>query len=183
MTPYLPLGIGGAVAVTVLVLMFTPTECFVMQNLSATRLKVPEGSPIYPDVARIMRDSDGNIVHSTKVLSGLDEDGVIAAPKGTGGGVAPGVPMSLYEGWVIGAPPGVPMSLYEGGIIVVGESPDSVFDALLFWAGKDWVTISDTYDKHRSYHVECTDTVSQAIQWMFPSMFPIREYELDPPYP
>ena len=183
MMPYLPLGIGGAVTVTVLVLMLTPTECFVMQNLSATRLIVPPGSPVYPDVARIVRDSDGNVVHSTKVLSSLDEDGVIAAPRGAGGGVAPGVPSSLYEGAGAGVPPEIPLSFYEDGVIVVGEPPNSAFDALLFWAGKDWVTIPDTEDGHRSYHVECTDTVSQTIQWMFPSMFPIREYELDPPYP
>lgn len=76
MISYLPLGIGGAVAVAALVLMFTPTECFVMQNYPP---EIPSFSHLPPelDVLRLTFDSEGNILFAKKVFSNLEGNEVI----------------------------------------------------------------------------------------------------------
>ncbi len=76
MISYLPLGIVGAVAVAALVLMLTPTECFVMQNYLHT-VPLPTNSPIKPDVLRFALDQDGNPRILKKVFSSLEESEVI----------------------------------------------------------------------------------------------------------
>ena len=137
MTPYLPLGVGGVVAVAALVLMLAPTECFVMQNYM--------NQPSFPDVPYVPQpqyfrlDQDGNLLFSKKVFSSLE----------------------------------------ESEVIVVDDPPDSVLDALLFWAGEGGITVSDSDVPYRLYHVECNDPVSRGVQQTFPSMFPNSVYESD----
>lgn len=74
-------------------------------------------------------------------------------------------------------------SLEGSEVIVVDDPPDSVLDALLFWAGEGGITVSDSDVPYRLYHVECNDLVSRGIQQVFPSMFPNSVYESDIPAP
>lgn len=69
-------------------------------------------------------------------------------------------------------------SLEESKIIVVNDPPNNVLGVLLFWVGEGEITVTDPRIPYRSYHVECTDAVSRAVQLMFPSMFSNSEYEL-----
>ena len=136
MTPYIPLGIGSAAVVVVLVLMFTPTECFVMQN---DYYESPSSRqwPLEIQPLRLSLNPDGSVKLTKKILSGLE----------------------------------------ESDVIVVKNSPNNVLEAIMFWADEGATTVPHHRVAYRSYHIECTDHISQTVQWLYPSAFPNSVHE------
>ena len=73
MSPYIPLCVGGVITVAVLILILTPTECFVMKN-DASR-------PIFGmpqlDGLKVSFDKDGNWIYVKTPLTSLEESEII----------------------------------------------------------------------------------------------------------
>lgn len=77
----------------------------------------------------------------------------------------------------------VSSSLEESEMIVVDDPPSNLLDALLFWAGKDWVTAPDPETDKKAYHVECTNSVSRTVKEMYPFASPNTRHKPDPTHP
>ena len=137
MNPYIPLWIGGATAVVALVLMFTPTECFVMQNDNYERLFEEENGGVHFDVLKMSYNPDGSIKLTKKIHSELE----------------------------------------KSDIIVVKNPPNTILEAIMFWADDGATTIPHDRVRLRSYHIECSDPASQIIKRLYPSAFPNSVHE------
>ena len=145
MTPYVPLGIGGVAVIVALVLMFTPTECFVMENDNPYHYiaEGPHCPIICYDVGINRYNDDGSIFLTKKIHSELE----------------------------------------GSDIIIVQNPPNTVLEAIMFWADEGATIINHDKVALRSYHIECTDHASQTVQWLYPSAFPnsIHEHMADIP--
>lgn len=75
MNSYLPLVVGGVVTIAILVMIFTPIECFVMENYPIQ--KQTWHPPQLDVVAGMSVGPDGHPLFSKKVFSNLEESEII----------------------------------------------------------------------------------------------------------